>query len=569
MKVLAIIQARGGSKTIPKKNIYLLNGHPLISYTITAALNSKYINKLIVSTDDIQIKNISLSYGAEAPFLRPKKLAQDNTYSVDSLRYAVIQCEKIYNETYDLIIELPCVSPFRTSKHIDEALEILINQNKLDSVTSYVDTGEKHPIRLKKIKKNTKISSFCREYIESPRGSRKQNFQSCYIRNGAIYAMTRDCILNKKSRHGSNQYAYIMNENHSINIDYKFDLLVAKLLIENGHCENYPKKKPILKSYHQKKKYKILVTAPFGFLEKEKIFLNKNFNCDFYYGASKKDILNLDDKYDGWLCAPSPGYIIDKILLNKFISLKVIITPSTGINHIDYNECKKRNIVVQSLKGTEFVKRIKASSEFTLSLLLASVRKFHLAVKYPLQGKWREEEDNLRSFELYGKTAGIIGYGRIGKNLSKYLISLGMKVVFFDPYVKATNSNLKKVSLNSLLSMSDVIILSAYLTNETQNMCDYSFFNKMKRKPFFINTSRGELVVEQALVDALKKNIISGAALDVVKNEQTKNIKKSILYKYLRENDNLIITPHIAGLSFDSERKAAQISIESMITFFK
>ena len=160
MNIIAIIQARGGSKTIPKKNIYPINGHPLISYTISAALNSKLINKLVVSTDDVEIKKVALNYGAEVPFMRPKKLARDNTYSVDSLRYTVKECEKYYNQKFDIVIELPCVSPFRTNKNIDEVLEILIKNKKLDSVTSYVSTGEKHPIRLKRIKKLHKNPKF-------------------------------------------------------------------------------------------------------------------------------------------------------------------------------------------------------------------------------------------------------------------------------------------------------------------------------------------------------------------------------------------------------------------------
>jgi phosphoglycerate dehydrogenase-like enzyme/CMP-N-acetylneuraminic acid synthetase len=559
MNIIAIIQARGGSKTIPKKNIYLINGHPLISYTISAALNSKLINKLIVSTDDVEIKKVALDYGAEVPFIRPEKLSKDNTYSVDSLRYAVKECEKFYNQKFDIVIELPCVSPFRTNKNIDEVLEVLIKNKKLDSVTSYVSTAGKHPIRLKRIKNTTKIQSFCKDYIEPARGSRKQNFETCYIRNGAIYAMTRDCILKQKSRHGKNQYAYIMDENSSVNIDYPYDLLVAKLLIENGYCSNIPlkKNKYSISKNSSSKKPKVLVTAPFEFLEDTKKRLKKLFQCDFYYGASKKEILSLKKDYNGWLCAPSPGYIIDKTFLNKFKNLKIIATPSTGINHIDITECYKKGVKVHSLKGTNFVKKIKASSEFTLTLILAIVRKLNLAIKYPLQGKWREEENNLRSIELSKKVVGIIGFGRIGNNVAKYLNSMGMKIIFYDPYVKNSRIKFKKTNLKTLLKNSDIIILSAYLTKQNFNMCNKNFFNTMVRKPYFINTSRGELVNELALVNALKKKKISGAAVDVIKDEQTKNIKNNILVKYMSKNDNLIITPHIAGLSKESEEKAA------------
>jgi lactate dehydrogenase-like 2-hydroxyacid dehydrogenase len=115
-----------------------------------------------------------------------------------------------------------------------------------------------------------------------------------------------------------------------------------------------------------------------------------------------------------------------------------------------------------------------------------------------------------------------------------------------------------------LLKSSDVIILSAYLTNQTFNMCDENFFNRMKKKPYFINTSRGELIREKALINALKKQKISGAAVDVIRDEQTKNIMSNPLIKYSTKNNNLIITPHIAGLSIDSESKAAIAAIDML-----
>ena len=128
-KILCVILARGGSKGIPKKNIFLINGHPLISYSIFAGLNSKYIDKVVVSTDSIKIKNFSQKYGADVPFLRPKKLSLDKTLSVESLKHAVKKCEEIYKTIYDYVIEIPAVSPFRSSKDIDTALEIFFKKN--------------------------------------------------------------------------------------------------------------------------------------------------------------------------------------------------------------------------------------------------------------------------------------------------------------------------------------------------------------------------------------------------------------------------------------------------------
>ena len=254
-KVLSVILARGGSKGIPKKNIVNINYHPLISYSIAAAKNSKFIDKLVVSSDSEEIIRCSLKYGIDSSIRRPKYLASDKATSVDALYHAVIESEKIFKTKFDYVIELPCVSPLRDSEDINYALKKL-SSLKVDSVISYVDTGEKHPIRLKRIIKN-KVTNFCKEYSEASWGSRRQDFEPSYIRNGAIYSMTRNCILNKKSRWGNKSYPMIMPDFKSVNIDTKLDLLIAKLLIENGYCKNKPitKKKIIQKFSNSKKKF--------------------------------------------------------------------------------------------------------------------------------------------------------------------------------------------------------------------------------------------------------------------------------------------------------------------------
>ena len=236
---LAVILARGGSKGIPKKNIYEINDHPLISYSIEAAKNAEKIDKIVVSSDSNEILKKSKKYGIDKTIKRPQHLSNDRATSADALYHAVLESEKIFKKKFDYIIELPCVSPLRDHNDINAALNIL-STNKYDSVVSYVDTGEKHPIRLKRIK-NNKITNFCKEYKEAKWGSIRQDFEPCYIRNGAIYSMSRDCIVNRKSRWGLKSFPYIMSDQKSVNIDTKFDLLIAKMLIENGYRKNFPK----------------------------------------------------------------------------------------------------------------------------------------------------------------------------------------------------------------------------------------------------------------------------------------------------------------------------------------
>ena len=198
LNVLAVIQARSGSKGVKNKNIYKLNGHPLLAYTIYAAKKCKFITNLIVSTDSTNYSIIAKKYGADVPFIRSKKISGDKVFSVTSLHYAVKKTEKIFKKKYDLVIELPCVSPLRTHDDISNCINLLIKNPTADSVVSVTSTGEKHPTRLKKIINNY-IHDISRDFPEKGQNSRRQDLKpDSFIRNGAIYLMHRDVLIKKK-----------------------------------------------------------------------------------------------------------------------------------------------------------------------------------------------------------------------------------------------------------------------------------------------------------------------------------------------------------------------------------
>ena len=558
-KFLAVILARGGSKGIPKKNIYKINNHPLISYSLAAAQNSKKIDKIVVSSDSKEILNISKKYGADEIINRPKHLSNDRATSADALYHAVIEIEKKLNYKFDYIIELPCVSPLRDHDDINKALEIL-SLNKYDSVVSYVDTGEKHPIRLKRIK-NKKITNFCKDYKEAKWGSIRQDFEPCFIRNGAIYAMTRDCIVKSKSRWGKKSFPLIMSDKKSINIDTKFDLLMAKMMIENGYCKNFPKINFFLpKKKIDKSKKTILITTPTHILKNFKQKIEEKYNCLYIQPSDSYEIKKKLAGVDYWICNPSPIYKIDNKILHFAKKLKAIFTPSTGVTHLDINYLKKKKIKLFSIKNHPKLKDIKASSEISFGLLLDSLRNLSSGTLSSKNGSWRQQEDNLRGNQLYKKKIGIIGYGRIGSNVAKYAKSFGMKCLVYDPYKK---NYLKKKGLfkdfDRLIRLSDVILISVHLNSKTKNLVDKNFFKKMNKNSILINTSRGEVIDEKALLKALKNKSIKRAYLDVITNEQQSDLSNHPLIEYSRDNKNLIITPHMAGLTFESENIAADI----------
>ena len=231
-KILAVTLARGGSKSIKKKNIYKINGKPLLYYTIKQALKSKLIDRYIVSTDDKEIQKIAIKHGAECPFLRPKRLARDKSSAVDADIHVLKWAEKDEGSKYDFFVELMATNPLKTYQDIDNVLKKLIKTGA-DSVIGVVKLEDHHPLRIKKIV-NGRITNFKKNLNEIPEGERQDLRPVAYIRNGSIYASKRNMLIKGKRYGTKNSLPYIMNENNSVNIDTKRDLILADLLIKKN-----------------------------------------------------------------------------------------------------------------------------------------------------------------------------------------------------------------------------------------------------------------------------------------------------------------------------------------------
>jgi CMP-N-acetylneuraminic acid synthetase len=228
LRILGITLARGGSKSVPKKNIRLLAGLPLIAHTINQALLSKYLDKYIVSTDDEEIRDCAIRYGAEAPFLRPPVYATDDATSVSALQHAVEWIESREGFTYDYVVELMATNPLKNYNDIDSCIEKLIRTGA-DSVIAVHKLEDHHPARIKKIVED-RIEDFCvTEKIES----RRQDLRpEAYVRSGAIYALRRNHLMVDGRRYGSTESRpYILPPERSLNIDCEVDFLVAENLL--------------------------------------------------------------------------------------------------------------------------------------------------------------------------------------------------------------------------------------------------------------------------------------------------------------------------------------------------
>lgn len=310
---------------------------------------------------------------------------------------------------------------------------------------------------------------------------------------------------------------------------------------------------------------RLLVTTPLHFIPSVKNEFLNIAECVFVEEHTKDKIIDIIPDFDGWVCQPCPEYRIDDEILAVALKLKFIASTSTGTNHIDVNLCKELNIKVMCLKGTVDVREIVASSEFTFGLVLATTRHIPQSFDNVRRGKWREDEDAFRGVELRGKTLGIIGYGRIGSNNAKYAKAFGMNVWAYDPNVIISDLDIiQRDNPYDVIENADVLLICVHLDESTRGMVNEHWFDRMKNGVYFINTSRGEIIDEEALLANLKSGKVAAAGLDVISGELTEDKNMHPIIEYARNNTNLVVTPHIAGLTYESETKAARIIIKQI-----
>ena len=256
---------------------------------------------------------------------------------------------------------------------------------------------------------------------------------------------------------------------------------------------------------------------------------------------------------------------IDKEVLDKMPRLKFISTRSTGFDHIDIEECKKRGIRVCNVPhyGENTV------AEFTFALILSLTRKMNIA--FGKVGKMDFSIEGLKGMDLKNKTLGVIGTGRIGANVIKIAKSFDMKIIAYDIY---QNSELEKnmgfeyVKLPDLLKKSDIITLHTSYSKESHHMLDKKAFSIMKNGVFIINTTRGGLIDSKSMIEYVNNGKIGGVALDVFEDEyKLKNSEGVGKVKKTLFSDKIILTPHIAFYTKEAVERINEKTISNMVSF--
>lgn len=296
--------------------------------------------------------------------------------------------------------------------------------------------------------------------------------------------------------------------------------------------------------------------------------LNKlGFTNDEDYTSTKSEIAAKIHSYDGFIIRSR--FKIDKPFLGNAKNLKFIGRVGAGLENIDCDYAKKKNItLIAAPEGNR-----NAVGEHSLGMLLALFNKMIKADAEVRQGKWLREEN--RGIELDGKTVGLIGYGNMGKSFAKKLRGFDVDVLCYDLKPNVGDDNCTQVTLKELQERCDVLSLHTPETALTKNMINKSFINRFKKDFWLINTARGSAVVTKDLVAALKSGKILGAGLDVLEYEKSSfenlftdhNLPEA--FQFLIESENVLLSPHVAGWTVESKAKLAQTIVEKINVNFK
>ena len=262
------------------------------------------------------------------------------------------------------------------------------------------------------------------------------------------------------------------------------------------------------------------------------------------------------------------GLRVDAEVLSAGRRLLAIGTPTTGLDHIDLAAARKQDVAVLSLKGERlFLDQVYATAEHSFALLLSLARRIPAAFSAVQSGEWRR--DLYRGWELNGKTLGLIGCGRLGNMVVRYAQAFGMQVLVYDPYIDQVPTGVTRCSsLMELLSASDMVSVHVPLNAETEGLLGEAELAQMRPGAFLVNTSRGAVLDENVLLQALESGRLGGAALDVLYDEHLLQIDHPLL-AYARQHDNLIITPHIGGATYESVEKADLFLVNKLRQFLQ
>ena len=289
----------------------------------------------------------------------------------------------------------------------------------------------------------------------------------------------------------------------------------------------------------------------------EKILKSNNIEVDVITNLEPDQLIEKIIEYDGLIIRSSTK--VTKEIIDKAKNLKIIGRAGAGVDNIDLDAAKDKNIIVMNTPGGNS----NATAEHTMALIFSLTRSINEANISTHKGLW--EKKKFKGSEVRGKNIGIIGFGNVAKRFAEISISLGLKVNIYSKYfnsIKEKYKNFNSSDLNSLIKNSDIISLHCKPNTNNKPIIGMNEISLMKKNILIINTARGNLVNEEDLKVALDKKMIAGAAIDVFSSEPAKN---NILFN----TPNLILTPHIAASTKEAQIVVAEMIANQISNYFK
>jgi D-3-phosphoglycerate dehydrogenase len=299
------------------------------------------------------------------------------------------------------------------------------------------------------------------------------------------------------------------------------------------------------------------IVIPDGF--DEKIFSELKEENDLEIHSKKKlsreELISLGDKVNGLVVRSAT--IVDQDLINQLPSLKYVIRAGEGTDNIDKKYCTDRNIRVSNTPGANS----NSAAEHAVALMMTLLRKTHHAHSSMSSGKW--EKNRFAGNELWKKTVGFVGFGRIGKIVAKRISGFEPNIIFYDPFIETDlEPNYQKFSLEEVFEKSDIITVHTPLNEQTRDLVGKKLISLMKKSGILINAARGGVVNEESLIEALKENKIAAAALDVFEQEPLNENSPLISMQ------NVVLTPHLGASTAEAQIRVGLMAASQLKEFF-
>lgn len=292
---------------------------------------------------------------------------------------------------------------------------------------------------------------------------------------------------------------------------------------------------------------------------------SNGYLCEFFLHTGREELMKLVHQYFGIIIRSRIK--LDKEFLSNANELRFIGRVGAGMENIDVEYAEGRGVLCfNSPEGNR-----DAVGEHTTGMLLSMMNNLNRADRQVREGKWKREEN--RGTEIQGKTIGIIGYGNMGSAFAQRLRGFDANVISYDKYKKNySDGNATETTLERIFESADIVSIHVPLTEETRYLCNNAFFNRFKKNIWFINTSRGAVMNTSDLVTQLRSGKVIGAALDVLEYEDSsfENLPGQFqeTFRFLSGSDKVIMTPHIAGWTVESNRKLAKVLVEKILKAF-